>query len=315
MKEKKLIMTTNELVMLQSLPLDIKIAKSKLRISEWINHYGVDNVYISFSGGKDSTVLMHLVRSLYPTIPCVFVDTGLEYPEIKEFVKKQDNVTILRPQLSFKQVIEKYGYPMTSKEQANYLHDIRYSTEKMRLRRINGDSKGRFKLAKKYHYLIDAPFAISHKCCNVMKKDPVKKYEKTTARVPFIGTMASESTLRKQSYLKNGCNAFNSKRPLSTPIGFWTEQDVLAYIKNNNVEIASVYGDIIEVNGQLKTTMCDRTGCVFCGFGIEQEKGENRYQRLEKTHPQLHDYCMNKLGFKEVCEYMNIKYKGDGNNE
>ena len=304
-------MENNELIMLQSLPLEIKVAKTKLRISEWVNHYGVDNVYISFSGGKDSTVLMHLIREVYPTVPCVYVDTGLEYPEVKQFVRKQDNVTILRPNMSFKQVIEKYGYLMTSKEQANYLHDIRYSTEKMRMRRINGDSKGRFKLAKKYHYLIDAPFPISHKCCNVMKKDPVKKYEKQTGKVPFIGTMASESNLRKQSYLKNGCNAFNSKRPISTPIGFWTEQDVLRYIKDNNIEIASVYGDIVEVDGILKTTKCDRTGCVFCGFGIELEKGENRYQRLERTHPQLHDYCMNKLGFKEVCEYMNIKYKGE----
>lgn len=302
-------MENNELIMLQSLPLDIKVVKSKLRVTEWVNHYGVDNVYISFSGGKDSTVLMHLVRSLYPTISCVYVDTGLEYPEVKQFVRNQDNVIILRPRMSFKQVIEKYGYPMTSKEQANYLHDIRYSTEKMRLRRINGDSKGRFKLAKKYHYLIDAPFPISHKCCDIMKKEPVKKYEKQTGKVPFIGTMASESNLRKQSYLKNGCNAFNSKRPISTPIGFWTEQDVLQYIKDNNIEIASVYGNIVEVDGILKTTKCDRTGCVFCGFGIELEKGENRYQRLERTHPQLHDYCMDKLGFKEVCEYMNIKYK------
>ena len=302
-------MENNELIMLQALPLDIKIAKSKLRISEWVNHYGVDNVYISFSGGKDSTVLMHLVRSLYPTIPCVYVDTGLEYPEVKQFVRNQENVTILRPRLSFKQVIEKYGYPMTSKEQANYLHDIRYSTEKMRIRRINGDSKGRFKLSKKYHYLIDAPFPISHKCCDIMKKEPVKKYEKNTGKVAFVGTMACESNLRKQSYLKNGCNAFNSKRPISTPIGFWTEQDVLQYIKDNNIEIASAYGDILEVNNTLKTSKCDRTGCVFCGFGIELEKGENRYQRLERTHPQLHDYCMNKLGFKEVCEYMNIKYK------
>ena len=304
-------MNNNDLIMLQSLPIDVKIAKSKLRITEWVNHYGVDNVYISFSGGKDSTVLMHLVRSVYPTIPCVYVDTGLEYPEVKQFVRKQDNVTILRPRLSFKQVIEKYGYPMTSKEQANYLHDIRYSTEKMRLRRINGDSKGRFKLSKKYHYLINAPFPISHKCCDIMKKEPVKKYEKTTGKVAFIGTMASESTLRKQSYLKNGCNAFNSKRPISTPIGFWTDQDVLQYIKDNNIEIASVYGDIVEENGILKTSKCDRTGCVYCGFGIELEKGENRYQRLEKTHPQLYDYCMNKLGFKEVCKYMNIKYKGE----
>ena len=304
-------MTREELIMLQSLPLDIKIGKSKLRIEEWVRYYGEDNVYISFSGGKDSTVLMHLIRSVYPNIPCVYVDTGLEYPEVKEFVRKQENVIMLRPKMSFKQVIEKYGYPMVSKEQANYLHDIRYSTEKMRLRRINGDSKGRFKLSKKYHYLINAPFPISHKCCNVMKKEPIKKYEKETGKVPFIGTMASESSLRQQSYIKNGCNAFDSKRPISTPIGFWTEQDVLAYIKKYNIEIPTVYGDILKDNGVLKTTKCDRTGCVFCGFGIHLEKGENRYQRLERTHPQLHDYCMNKLGFKEVCEYMNIPYKNE----
>ena len=309
MEHGKRKITNNELVMLQSLPLDIKIGKSKLRIEEWVRYYGEDNVYISFSGGKDSTVLMHLVRSVYPNIPCVYVDTGLEYPEVKEFVRKQENVIMLRPKMSFKQVIEKYGYPMVSKEQANYLHDIRYSTEKMRLRRINGDSKGRFKLSKKYHYLINAPFPISHKCCNVMKKEPIKKYEKETGKVPFIGTMACESSLRQQSYIKNGCNAFDSKRPISTPIGFWTEQDVLAYIKKYNIEIPTVYGDILNDNGVLKTTKCDRTGCVFCGFGIHLEKGENRYQRLERTHPQLHDYCMNKLGFKEVCEFMNIEYK------
>ena len=309
MKDNKLIMTNNELTMLQSLPLDIKIAKSKLRVTEWVNHYGVDNVYISFSGGKDSTVLAHLVRGLYPSIPLVFIDTGLEYPELKEFVKKQENVTILRPKLSFKQVIEKYGYPMTNKAQARYLHDIRYSTEKMKLRRINGDSKGRYKLAKKYYYLIDAPFAISNKCCVVMKKQPAKLYEKHTGRVPFIGTLACESQLRKQVYLQYGCNAFNNSRPTSTPLGFWTEQDVLKYIKGNNIEIASVYGDIVEEDGELKTTNLQNTGCIFCGFGIEYDGEENRYQRLERTHPQLHDYCMNKLRFKEVCEYMNIKYK------
>lgn len=300
-----------ELELLQRLPLEIKIAKSKLRIEEWIRYYGEENVYVSFSGGKDSSTLLHLVRSVNPNIEAVFVDTGLEYPEVKSLVKKTENVTILRPDMSFKQVIEKYGYPMVSKEQANYLDDIRNSTEKMRMRRINGDSQGRFKLSKKWHYLIDAPFKVSHRCCNEMKKKPVKKYEKQTGKVPFIGTMANESILRQQSYLKTGCNAFDSKRPTSTPIGFWTEQDVLEYIRMNNIEIASVYGDIIEIEGKLKTTKCDRTGCVYCGFGISLEKGQNRYQRLEETHPQLHKYCMENLGFKEVCEYMNIPYKNN----
>lgn len=303
-------MEYRELQMLQALPLDIKIAKSKLRIEEWVRYYGEDNVYISFSGGKDSTVLLHLVRSLYPNINGVFVDTGLEYPEIKDFVKTKENIEVLRPKMSFKQVIENYGYPMISKEQSNYLDDIRTSTEKMKLRRINGDSKGRFKLADKWHYLINAPFKISHRCCNVMKKQPVKEYEKKTNKVPMVGVMADESQLRTQSYLKNGCNAFKEKRAISMPLGFWTEQDILEYIVKYNIEIASVYGNIIRTNeGKLITTKCDRTGCVFCGFGIHLETGENRFQRLEKTHPQLHDYCMNKLGFKEVCEYMNIEYE------
>ena len=308
-------MTKNELVMLQALPLDLKIAKSKLRIEEWIREYGEDKVYVSFSGGKDSTVLLHLVRSLYPNIPAVYIDTGLEYPEVKKHVYKQNNVTILRPSMSFRQVIEKYGYPMVSKEQPNYPDDIRNGTEKMRIRRLNGDSKGRFKLSKKYHYLIDAPFKISHRCCNIMKKNPVKKYERETGRKPFIGTLASESSLRKEFYLKNGCNALNSKRPISTPIGFWTEQDILQYIKLNKVVIPEVYGEIIEEDNKLKLTGVDRTGCVFCGFGVHLEQEPNRYQKLEKTHPQLHDYCMNKLGFKEVCEFMNIKYKEDNEDE
>lgn len=303
--------TTEELFMLQALPLDIKIAKSKLRIQEWIDRYGEEGVYISFSGGKDSVVLLDLVRQVNPNIPAVFVDTGLEYPEIKDFVKKQENIIILRPKKSFKQVIEEHGYPMVSKEQANYLDEIRNSTEHMKKLRLEGDAKGRFKLFKKWHYLIDAPFKISHKCCKIMKKAPFIAYEKRTGKVGFVGNMASESSLRRQSYLRNGCNAFESNRPISMPIGFWTDQDVLSYIKMFGLEIASVYGDIIEENGKLKTTGADRTGCVFCGFGLHLEEEPNRFQRLEKTHPQLHAYCMDKLGFKDVCEYMGIPYKNE----
>lgn len=304
-------MNKNDLIMLQALPLEIKVAKSKLRIREFVEYYGVENVYISFSGGKDSTVLLDLVRSVYPEIEAVFVDTGLEYPEIKEHVKSFDNVTILRPKMSFKQVIETYGFPMVSKEQAEYLDDIRNGTEYMKIRRLEGDEKGRFKLSKKYRYLINAPFNISSKCCRVMKKAPVKLYEKESGKVPIIGTMADESMLRMQTYMKNGCNTFKSKRPLSMPIGFWTQQDVLEYIYNNNLKIAPVYGEVIKEDDIFKTTLCDRTGCIFCGFGVHLEKEPNRYQRLEKTHPQLHKYCMENLGFKEVCEYMNIKYKGE----
>ena len=304
-------MNKTELIMLQSLPLDIKVLKTKRRIQEWIDYYGENKVYISFSGGKDSTVLLDLVRQVNPNIPAVFIDTGLEYPETKEFVNSIDNVNILRPKMSFKQVIEVYGYPMVSKEQANYLDDIRNSTEKMKIRRLEGDSQGRFKLSKKWHYLINAPFKVSHKCCIIMKKEPAKRYEKETDRVPFIGTLAEESSLRQQSYLKTGCNAFDSKRPNSTPLAFWKEQDILKYIYDNKLAINKAYGDIICKDGIYSTTKCDRTGCIYCGFGAHLEKEPNRYQRIELTHPQLYNYCMNKLGFKEVCDHMNIPYKND----
>lgn len=110
--------TKEELKQLQSLPLEIKILKTKERIREWVNYYGVDGVYVSFSGGKDSTVLLHLVREMYPSVEAVFVNTGLEYPEIQRFVKSFDNVTILRPKMRFDEVIRKYGYPFIGKEAA-----------------------------------------------------------------------------------------------------------------------------------------------------------------------------------------------------
>ena len=121
------MMTRNidELHMLQGLPLKVKVEKTKQRIKEWVEYYGEDGVYVSFSGGKDSTVLLKIVRELYPNIPAVFCDTGLEYPEIREFVKGFENVEWIKPKMNFRQVIEKYGYPMISKEVAECVSGAR----------------------------------------------------------------------------------------------------------------------------------------------------------------------------------------------
>ena len=105
-----------ELQQLQALPLKVKVQKTRQRIREWVDEYGENGVYVSVSGGKDSTVLLDIVRKDYPNVKAAFVDTGLEYPEIREFVKGYDNVDWLKPKMNFKQVIEKYGYPFISKE-------------------------------------------------------------------------------------------------------------------------------------------------------------------------------------------------------
>ena len=301
-------MNKNDLITLQSLPLEIKIKKSLRRIEEFIDYYGANYVYISFSGGKDSTVLLDLVRKINKDIEAVFVVNPMQ-PETFQFIKTIDNLTILKPTMSFEEVVKKYGYPFISKEQANYLHDIRYSTEYMKERRLNGDEKGRFKLSDKYKYLIDSPYPISHKCCEVMKKAPIKKYEKKTGKHPFIGTLAEESSLRTQSYLKTGCNSFNTTRPNSTPLGFWTEQDILEYIYKYKLPINKAYGEIIiDENGKYKTTKCDRTGCIACGFGVHLEKNPNRFERMKEEYPKQYDYYFNKLNYKEICDYIGIKY-------
>ena len=146
----------------------------------------------------------------------------------------------------------------------------------------------------------------------------LKKYQKETGRFPFIGTMASESIYRKKAWLKNGCNAFDSKEPKSQPLSFWTEQDVFEYIKKYNVPYAEIYGDIVETgktitridgeHAQLKTTGWDRTGCMFCMFGVQCEKSPNRFERMKETHPKQYDFCINKLECGKVLDEIGVKY-------
>lgn len=432
--------TITDLYQMQSLPLDAKIRMTERRIIEWVEKYGLENVYISFSGGKDSTVLLHIARRLYPGIKAVFVDTGLEYPEIRLFVKQFNNVDWLRPKTTFKQVIEKYGYPFISKEVSECVagarkflsgsggyeqfyrklqgmgeyqkkavsirvqQDMRTwkvcesqpgggtttSTEssedwesikdRMTIRTANllgmltknnkiqanipDKDRSRFSCAR-YKFFLECPVPLSAECCKIMKKGPVHEYGRKTGRKPITAQMASESRLRTQQWLKNGCNGFDMKAPISNPMSFWTEQDVLLYIylyltpyvkkmwevvANGNgsrrkkarkflrrwnytrTGICSVYGDVVvdyqsigQVDGQLnlseygifdderpllKTTGCDRTGCMFCGYGCHLEKSPGRFERMKQTHPKQYDFIMKPrkeggLGYKELIDWIN----------
>lgn len=307
--------TYEELKQYQSLSLDAKIIMSQQRIMSWYDYFK-GQVYVSFSGGKDSTVLLDLVREMYPEVPAVFVDTGLEFPEIKEFVKSKENIIILRPKMSFREVIKKYGYPVFSKDIA---HTIAYGgkgtpTALLRLQGKNADgTESKFKERYiKYASFINAPFKISDSCCNVMKKTPIKAYEKQNNRHPFVGVMADESEIRLRRWLQYGCNAFERERPISSPISFWAEQDILEYIVSKKLPYASIYGEIVKTDGKYKCTGYTRTGCIFCAFGAHL-RHPNQFQLLRQTHPKLFEYCMKPwdeggLGMKEVLNYCGIEY-------
>lgn len=391
---------------MQALPLESKITMTKHRIQTWVDEFGIDGVYVSFSGGKDSTVLLDIARQEYPDMKAMFVDVPTQYPELKEFVLTFDNVDIVHPKISFAQVCERYGFPFFSKEIASTVNEARkyfkkvdsmhcddkiltnertnertipyayraadllgidrrkdkenplYKRLKMGIipsmpartkillgvypHKENGVATSEYSKIydrSKYIFTLDAPFEISNQCCNVMKKKPAHRYNKTTGRVPITAQMACESKLRESQWVINGCNGFDLKIPTSNPMSFWTEQDVLWYIKKNDLPICSVYGDIVidyEAMGQcenqmtfsdygifgeerplLKTTGCNRTGCVLCGFGCHLEK-ESRFLRLKETHPKFHNllYVLKNNGvtYAEAIDWinengnMNIRY-------
>lgn len=328
---------------MQGWSLERKIQVTQTRILEWFQKWD-GKVYISFSGGKDSTVLADLAARI-----CVatgnklvlwFSNTGLEYPEVVSHVKyfaewlrnkyhievelvidyPKDEKTGER--ITFKDVILKYGYPVVSKEISQVIEEARRNATTgkytYRLKRLNGElldkngNKSQYN-CEKWRFLLDAPYKISNKCCNELKKKPSKSFEKQSGRKPIVGTMAEESQARKTAWKIHGCNAFDGKRPISQPMSFWKDQDVLKYINMYSIPYPSVYGEIKQdENGKLVTTGCNRTGCMFCGFGCHLEKEPNRFQRLKETHPKVWEYCMKPvkdggLGMRKVLEYIGVK--------
>ena len=231
--------------------------------------------------------------------------------------------------MSFVGVIQKYGYPVVSKEVAQKVEEARRNPSGVCARRF-GDCEHNRKYPQfsmeRYAWLLDAPFKISNKCCDINKKKPAKMYEKETGRKAIVGTMASESALRRSDWYRHGCNSFDAKRPMSKPMSFWTEQDVLKYISENNIEIAEVYGDVVCEDGIYRTTGAKRTGCVWCLFGIRQDS--ERLLRLKELEPKRYDFVIGGgewkdglwqptkegLGYKFVVDWlnehgnMNIKY-------
>ena len=288
--------TPYDLKQMQSIPLEAKIIMTQQRIRQWYDHWDGE-VYVSFSGGKDSTVLKHIVDNtpgVYD-VPAVFVNTGLEYPEIQRFVKDvqagkwdcfNSNVEIVRPEMRFDEVLKIHGYPVISKRVSGYLNTAKRNPDSMRAKFIRGDEWTMFVTGGKYTYLIDSPFPISDQCCNVMKKKPAKKYAHET-----------------------DCSVYGNI--------------VVDYIPETNETQVTIFDILGDYDGLLlKTTGCNRTGCIFCMFGCHLEKEPNRFQRLKETHPRQYEYCINGgemvdgkwqpskegLGLGKVLDYIGVKY-------
>jgi len=237
---------------------------------------------ISFSGGIDSTVMLHLARVVDKKKIAVFVNTTNEFSEILKFVRNTENIKIVRPNITFIEVIDKHGFPLISKMTARMLLDLRNPTVRNQATRNlwltgikkDGTKVPNMKLPNKYRYLIHAPFDITNKCCKFLKTDPIKPFQKEGM---LVGTMAIDSLIRKHSYLKTGCINFSTNK--ATPLAIWTKEDVWKYIKQNNIEYCSIYD-----KGETST------GCTYCAFGIMFDK--TRFERLRKREPKRYKQMM-----------------------
>jgi hypothetical protein len=172
-------MTYEELKFRQSWTLEQKIDHSVGVISTFMERVN-NKVAVSYSGGKDSEVTLDIARRFVDkNIPAVFCNTGNEYPEVVKFVRQTENVTTIHPKIHIQQIIDKYGFPLISKEQSQYIRQAKHTnSEKLRNIRLHGSINGIGKIAERWKYLIDAPFDVSEKCCYFLKKAPLEKFQK-----------------------------------------------------------------------------------------------------------------------------------------
>lgn len=278
-------MTIDDLRERQGWTLEQKIDHAVGTIQVFCERIKPLHPYVSFSGGKDSTVLLDICRRfVHAGIPAVFCNTGNEWPESVQFVRCFRNVVFIRPKQSMQKVIEHYGFPVISKEASDQLHRLKYSHNAATLKRLTEKwTKGRICHAcpKKWRWIASEPWDVSPKCCDALKKQPFRQYDKLTNSRAIIATMACESWLREAVYLKRGgCNSFSKWKTASYPLSIWTEADIWAYIKKFDLPLNPLY---------LKGWK--RTGCMACGFGLQKEP--ERLEKLKGAYPKLYDHFMN----------------------
>ena len=229
-----------------------------------------NNAYLSFSGGKDSTILHYLLDKALPNnrIPRVFIDTGIEYTKIREFVmglaKNDDRFIIIKPSKNVKQTLEKYGYPFKSKQHSHNVHLYQNSGIGQSVKRYLGiiESNTKFRCPKclEYQFTPDFNIKLSDYCCMKMKKEPIHKWEKANNRfVALTGMRKDEGGQRaslKGCILTDKNGKLTKFHPLLVVSDEWEEW----FIETNKIEICELYKPPYNFK---------RTGCKGCPFSLD----------------------------------------------
>ena len=240
-------------------------------IRDTINKYGEDKFYLSFSGGKDSTALHHLLDMALPEnkIPRVFINTGIEFSLIVKFVKslaeRDDRFVILQPTMAIKPMLDKYGYPFKSKEHSLKIGQWQKGNRTKSIRRyVAGETS--FDCPKRLMFQAEEgyPLRLSNQCCYRLKKYPVERWERKTKHTcAILGMKMGEGGERSNH---NGCVVFDSRgggiikfKPLNPVSDEWEDE----FIKRNAIKLCDLYYPPFNFK---------RTGCKGCPYNRDLQR-------------------------------------------
>lgn len=239
-------------------------------IRDTIAKYGENNFYVSFSGGKDSTIIHHLVDMAIPgnKIPRVFINTGIEYVDIAAFVRSlaasDSRFVIVNPIKPINQVLEKYGYPFKSKEHSLKIGQWQKGMKSPNIiKYVQGDSTFSCPRCLRYQGEQGYPLHLSNQCCYKLKKEPAHAYEKRSGRsIPILGLRIDEGGQRSNH---KGCAIFDKKGKLMKfkPLNPVSDEWEAEFIRRNKIRLCDLYYPPYNFK---------RTGCKGCPYAIDLQE-------------------------------------------
>lgn len=275
-------------------------------IKKIIHKYGEENFVISFSGGKDSTVLSYLIDLAIPgnRIPRVFINTGIEYELITDFVnelkEKDDRLVAIRPKYPLGKILKNYGYPFKSKEHSQLVHMYQQNGHSKSTMRYYEppEERQRYGCPKilKYQFEQDINLKISNKCCDKLKKEPFNNWQLDNDKpYKITGERIAEGGLRASH---GGCLVIDKDKKLKKfkPFNPMKDDWIEWFIKKYNISLCKLYYEPYNFK---------RSGCVACPYNIKIQDTLNTLNELLPN-----EYRKATLLWKPVYdEYIKIGYR------
>lgn len=293
--------------------LEDKIKLSNQVIIDWYKgNYG--RVFVAFSGSYQSSVLLDLVRKLYPDVPAVFVHSEIDYPEKYTLASHLKNMTILPTKMKYQEIIMEKGFQVVSKEISSCVSSYRNTGSPIAFRTLQGKLKNNqdnIMVRNDWTHLIDAPFKISKYCCNAMKFAPLRAYASQNNLAMYRANMVSNTAKISNNFeAKRLCNKYSNfmANTRSFPLMFWKTMDVLRYIYQNKIPYSKHFGEIYYDGHQYTTERKRMKGCMLCLCGLDKDDRENKFLNIKENYPEYYKRAFEYHRYGVVCDYLGYKY-------